>query len=89
MQRLFVYVKNYSETMDYDQYRGSGSEFLNFISTQIWTPKVPFSRYCLVCQMFDNMDGFENLYDSSKILNYIVTRKTADIFKGQWKWRVL
>jgi hypothetical protein len=39
--------------------------------------------------MFDNMDGFENLYDSSKILNYIVTRKTADIFKGQWKWRVL
>jgi hypothetical protein len=44
--------------MDYDQYRGFESEFLNLSSTQIWTQKFPFSRYCLVCQMFDNMDGF-------------------------------
>jgi hypothetical protein len=30
--------------------------------------------------MFDNMDGFENLHVSSKILNYIVRRKTVQTF---------
>jgi hypothetical protein len=46
------------ENMDYDQYRGIGTEDLNLSLTKIWSEKVPFHRYCLVCQIFDNMDGF-------------------------------
>jgi hypothetical protein len=46
------------EIMDYDQYRGFWSEILNLSLTEIWSQKFLFSRYWLLCQMFDNMDGF-------------------------------
>jgi hypothetical protein len=46
------------KAVNYDQYRGIGTEVLNLSPTEIQSQKIPCSRYCLVCQMFDNMDGF-------------------------------